>query len=315
MKRVTLMLILLAFSYSAFAKDNLPKLANVKSLAGIDKINFDSPINKNLDKFNSKSALTSLSLNKYKADKNAYTPKRFNFSINPYIWFMAVGGTVGYFEGEKFAFNKSFSDAVKYLKMAAAAAGKFKYDRVSFVYDISYVNLKGFGTEIPENTRGITNSNWTVKQTLYDLFISYLFPSKNKSTMIDVYVGTRIWALNTEATIMVNDTVTKGTDGLTEVVQKQYMTGFDNTWVDPVIGVNSEFRLGKQWFAYAKGDIGGFSVNSQMTWQLTAGAAYLISPNWPVSLGFKYVGVNYDKNAINWTVNDYGPALSIGYRY
>ena len=313
MKRITLVLVLLAFSYSAFAKDNLPKLADVKSLAGIDKINFDSPINKNLDKFNSKSALTSLSLNKYKADKNAYTPKRFNFSINPYIWFMAVGGTVGYYQGEKYAFNKSFSDAVKYLKMAAAAAGKFKYDRVSFLYDISYVNLKGFGTEVPQG-RGIVSSNWTVKQTLYDLFLSYLFPSKNKSTMVDIYVGTRIWAVETEATIIINDTIT--TKGGTTIVPTTYTNpAYSNTWVDPVIGVNSEFRLGKQWFAYAKGDIGGFSVNSQMTWQLTAGAAYLISPNWPVSLGFKYVGVNYDKDARNWTVNDYGPALSIGYRY
>jgi len=307
------MLIILAFSYSAFAKDNLPKLAEVKSLAGIDKISFDSPISKNLDKFNSKSALTSLSLSKKKADKNAYTPKAFSFSINPYIWFMAVGGTVGYGpDGGKYAFNKSFSDAVKYLKMAAAAAGKFKYKQVSFVYDISYVNLKGFGTEVPQGN-GIVSSNWTVKQTLYDLFLSYLFPSKNKNTMIDIYVGTRIWAVETEATFILNDTLHTESGNIPPGEYKD--PAFSNTWVDPVIGVNSEFRLGKQWFAYAKGDIGGFSVNSQMTWQLTAGAAYLISPNWPVSLGFKYVGVNYDKDARNWTVNDYGPLLSIGYRY
>lgn len=314
MKKIALLLLILAFSYSANAKNNFPKLAEIKNLASIDKISFDSPVNKNLEKFNTKSVLAPLSLSKNNADKNVYKPKRFNFSINPYVWFMAVGGTVGYYEGEKFAFNKSFSDAVKYLKMAAAVAGKFKYDRVSFVYDISYINLKGFGTELPEG-RGIVSSNWTVKQTLYDLFLSYLFPSKNKNVMVDVYLGTRIWALETEATLMVNDTVLTGTDGYTEVVQQQKQTGFSNTWVDPVLGVNSEFRLGQQWFAYLKGDIGGFSVNSQMTWQMTGGFAYLISPNWPVTFGFKYVGVNYDKNARNWTVNNYGPTLSIGYRY
>ncbi len=313
MKRITFMLILLAFSYSAVAKDNLPKLAGVKNLAGIDKIRYDAPINKNLEKFNSTSALTSLALNKDKADKNIYKPKRFNFSINPYFWFMAVGGTVGYYDGQKYGFNKSFSDAVKYLKMGAAVAGKFKYDRVSFVYDISYVNLKGFGTEVPQG-RGIVSSNWTAKQTLYDLFLSYLFPSKNKDVMVDVYLGTRIWALETEATIIINDTITS--KGGTVIEPKTNTApAYSNTWVDPVLGVNSEFRIGKQWFAYLKGDIGGFSVNSQMTWQMTGGFAYLISPNWPVTFGMKYVGVNYDKNARNWTVNDYGPTLSIGYRY
>lgn len=236
-------MLLFALCFNASAKDSNPKLADIKNLAGIDNVSFDSPVIKNLQKFNSKSALTSLSLKKYNADKNAYTPKKFNFSINPYAWFAAVGGIVGYTpDGYKYGFNKSFSDAVKYLKMAAAVAGKFKYERVSFVYDISYVNLKGFGTEFP-NGKGIASANWTVKQTIYDLFLAYLFPSKSKATMIDVYLGTRVWALNNGSTI-------------TDTLGKQEMHEFDNTWVNPVIGVNSEFVIGNQWAAYLKGDVG-----------------------------------------------------------
>lgn len=329
MKSIVLFLFVLAFSFNAAAQEKYPELASVKDLSSLNsnksEFQIDKslsiknsnetslPVIKNLSKINSRSALTLKSIEK----KKAYTPKVFNFSINPYVWFMAVGGTVGYYEDQKFAFNKSFSDAVKYLKMAAAVAGKFKYKRVSFVYDISYVNLKGFGTEVPaENAPHILSSNWTVKQTLYDLFLTYLFPSKSKSAMVDIYVGTRIWALNTEATIMRADTI-QPADGYTIVDTTQSQKGYNNTWVDPVIGVNSEFVLSKdrKWIAYAKGDIGGFGVNSQMTWQMTAGAGYMLSPNFPLTLGFKYVGVNYDKEAKNWTVNDYGPILSIGYRY
>ena len=52
-----------------------------------------------------------------------------------------------------------------------------------------------------------------------------------------------------------------------------------------------------------------------MTWQITGGFGYLITPQFPVTFGIKYVGVNKDKDNKSWTVNEYGPTLSIGYRY
>ena len=304
MKKIALLLILLAFSYSAIAKDNLPKLADVKNLASIDKITFNSPINKSTDKFNSKSSLTSLSLSKKNADKSAYTPKKFNFSIIPYAWFASIGGTVGEFDGEKYGFNKGFT--FKNLHMYAAFIGKIKYERVSFVFDISYVNYKSFGTTSQNpNLPQELSANTTAKQWVSDLFIAYLFPSKSKKTMVDIYGGGRLWNLDLEATILKPD----GTQNTAP--------GYSNSWLDPVVGVNAEFLLSKdmKWAAWTKGDIGGFGVNSQMTWQMNVGVAYMLSKNIPLTLGFKYLGVNYYKNNLNWTVNEYGPTLGIGFRY
>ena len=124
--------------------------------------------------------------------------------------------------------------------------------------------------------------------------------------MVDIYAGGRLWNLDVESTIIDN--------GNTNNVK---MGQYTNSWFDPVIGVNAEYVLSKdmKWAAWTKGDIGGFGVNSQMTWQMNAGFAYMLSPNFPLALGFKYVGVNYDKTARNWTVNEYGLTLGIGYRY
>ncbi|HQY52510.1 MAG TPA: hypothetical protein PLD63_09085 [Ignavibacteria bacterium] len=306
MKKITLFFLLFAFSFNINAQGNYPKLQNVKSLSSLKFEKKDSPLDKNLEKFNSEIPLNSLSLKKDLTNQSASKPKKFSFSIIPYVWFTSIGGTVGYGpNGEKYGFNKSFSDAVKYLKMAAAVTGKIKYERVSFVYDISYLNLKGFGTEIPVSTPQILSSNWTVKQAIYDLFLAYLFPSTSRTVRVDVYAGGRLWNLDVESTIIDN----------TSTVAK--MGQYTNSWFDPVIGINAEYLLSKdmKWAAWTKGDIGGFGVNSQMTWQMNAGFAYLLSPNVPLSLGFKYVGVNYDKTARNWTVNEYGLTLGIGYRY
>lgn len=48
---------------------------------------------------------------------------------------------------------------------------------------------------------------------------------------------------------------------------------------------------------------------------MNVGVAHMLSKNIPLTFGFKYLGVNYYKNNLNWTVNEYGPTLGIGYRY
>ena len=310
MKNIALFLFLFAFCLSLSAQGSYPKLSSVKSLASIDKMSFDSPINKNSDKFNSEGILAPLSLTKNKADKNATTPKKFNFSIMPYAWFASIGGTVGQFQGETFSFNKGFTFAN--LHMYAAFVGKIKYERVSFVFDISYVNYKRFGaTSNDPDFPQLLSANTTAKQAVYDLFIAYLFPSKSKKTMVDIYGGGRLWNLDLEATVTRPSVTNPSTD------TTNTEPGYSNSWLDPVIGVNAEYVLDSKgkWGAWTKGDIGGFGVNHSMTWQMNVGVAYMLSPNWPLTLGFKYLGINYYKNNLNWTVNEYGPTLGIGYRY
>lgn len=305
MRKIVLSLVLSAFCYTASAQENYIKVPVVNNLASIDKSNYDSPIDKNLEKFNSKNVLTSLSLKKNKGDKNATTPKAFSFSIAPYFWALAIGGTLSIpNEDQYFTFNKSFSDAVKNLKMAAMVYGKFRYKRVSFLYDIGYINLKRFGATAPQGL-GLLSANVTAKQLLADLSISYLFPSKSKSTMVDVYVGTRMLDLDIEATVILDSGITS----------RSRMSAYKNTWLSPLLGVNSEFMLSPSWLAYARGDIGGFGINEQMTWQLAAGAGYNFSPHFFTTFGFKYVGFNYYKTDYKWTVNDYGFVAALGYRY
>lgn len=305
MKNITLVLLLFVFCVSGYARDNYPKLAEVKSLASIDKITFASEIDKNADISGSADILNSLSSNRKLSDVNKTKPKKFNFSIIPYGWFAATGGTVGEGpNGSVYGFNKGFT--FDNLHMYAAFMGKIKYERVSFVFDISFFSKKAFDAvaENPNLPKDFS-ADWTAKQAVYDLFIAYLFPSKSKKTMVDIYGGGRFWNLDLESTI----TETSG--------DSSKYKSYSNSWLDPVIGVNAEFVLDKKgkWAAWTKGDIGGFGVNSQMTWQMNVGIAYMLSPNFPLGFGFKYLGVNYYKDKFNWTVNEYGPTISIGYRY
>ncbi|HMQ70671.1 MAG TPA: hypothetical protein PKA90_16945, partial [Ignavibacteria bacterium] len=97
MKNILVLVLLIAFSFNAIGKDKYPVLSEVKDLADINKIelnsSFSKSIDKSLEKYNSDNDLSSLSLNNKISDKSSSAPKKFNFSIMPYAWFAAIGGT------------------------------------------------------------------------------------------------------------------------------------------------------------------------------------------------------------------------------
>ena len=66
------------------------------------------------------------------------------------------------------------------------------------------------------------------------------------------------------------------TDLRTEINGRHGLPKFDDdkTWVDPVIGLQGRLELTERWEAFAEGDIGGFGVGSDITWDWVAGIGY-----------------------------------------
>lgn len=284
MKSTFVIILLLIFSSSVFAQTNPGLNLNDKSL-GIG------------NKGNAK---------ELNGEIVAAKTKDFTFTINPYLWLTGVGGSVGipdisdgyppYVE-----FNKSFSDLAGSLKFALMVAGKFKYKKVSLLYDVDYMNLKDFDATVPEGY-GFASANPSFKQLTIDLALAYSIGTGSKNVSLDVYGGTRIWSLKTEITF-------NGTNGT------QVMKSGDKSWVDPIFGLQANFLLSKQWYSYVKTDFGGFGINSDWTYMLIGGVGYKFSPQWNTSFGLKYLGVSLDKDKTVWKVNEAGLLLSLGYIY
>jgi hypothetical protein len=298
MKKIFLTVVLLVFSANLFALDSYPDLKSISKLSDLK-------------------SEKSLMKNDITATKKV---KKFEFSINPYIWAVCVGGTVAipsithngvtYPSNYNYSFNKTASDAISNLKMAAMFDGRFKYERVSFLYDVVYVNLKGFDAALPGNFDSLAGhstsqvtANTTTKELIIDLAIGYEFPQKNKGFFLNGYLGARLWSVDAEITL--NDAF----DG------KQYMGSKSNSWLDPILGMNAQWIYAKnKWGTVVKGDLGGFGVNSQFTIMMAVIQQYRISPIFDINLGFKWLAVNYNKDASVWNVNNYGALLGFGVR-
>ncbi len=234
--------------------------------------------------------------------------KDFSFTVNPYIWMMGATGTVGVPNTpsgypRSVSFNETFADAVGNIKFAFMAGGKFKYKSVSLLYDIVYANMKAFDVANPSG-QGLATGDVTLKEFVTDLALAYRIPSKSTATFVDVYAGTRIWAMDQEITL----------DPVDPNLQSKMFSN-SNSWVDPLIGVKADFTMAKDWFTYVKMDFGGFGVSSDWTLMALAGCGYKFNQNWNTSLGIKYLGLEYNKDNLYLNVDEYGLALTLGYWY
>lgn len=305
MKTITSLILVLVFSLSVMAKGSFPELKSIAKLSDIKEKKTLNQISPNI--FKEKRIL---SLSKATDNKPSKKANKFTFSINPYLWTVAVGGDVSIPQIDKtFSFNVSFSDAIKNLKMAFMVNGKFKYDRVSLLYDIVYYKLKNFGATLPVDTIQYTgktigkpvSANTTITNTIMDLALAYVFPQQTPGFSLTGYLGTRIWMTNNGITLI-------------DSTGKQDMLEADKTWVDPILGLNGEWVLSKHWGLDIKGDIGGFGVNSQFTLMLATVVAYRVSDNFNILGGIKYLGVNYVDSGYETNLNQYGFVLGVGLR-
>lgn len=283
MKSILLMLFAFAITLNVSAQD-------VKEL----------PVIRNLNQINGNKSAGKTE------DKKTPKPRDFGFTINPYVWFMAVGGTVGVPTTpsgypKTYEFQKSISDGLKNLKMAAMIGGKLRYKQVSLYYDFVYINLKRFGVKVPDGY-GIVSANTTNKELITDLSVGYKIPSKSKTTTVNAYAGVRIWNLESEMTFI-------------DLQNASKMVSKTTSWVDPIIGIHANFLMGKKWFSYIRSDFGGFNANSAYSFMIMGGVGYDFTPHFNSSFALRDLSVDYNKNGTRWNVNQYGFLISLGYRY
>lgn len=232
--------------------------------------------------------------------KKTSKEKDFTFTVNPYLWTVAVGGSVQLPETQPYYFSLAFTDAVKNLKMAAMIAGRFKYKSVSLLYDAVYVKLKP-DLSVPVYTGYISGTD-EIEEFTGDFSLAYRLPIKNKNIQLDFYGGTRVWSMSNKLDLTASNGSTFSRDT-------------SKTWADPIFGMGGNFIFSEKWYSYIKADIGGFGVSSDWTSAFMWGFGYKFSDNWNTTLGFKRIYIDYNKDKFIWNVSEYGLLFSLGYQF
>ena len=85
----------------------------------------------------------------------------------------------------------------------------------------------------------------------------------------------------------------------------------DESWVDPIVGMRFRAQLSPSFYFRAEGDIGGFDVGSDLTWQAMAGFGWSFRDNGGLFLGYRALGTDYSDGGFTYDLVAHGPLIGL----
>lgn len=87
------------------------------------------------------------------------------------------------------------------------------------------------------------------------------------------------------------------------------------TWIDPIVGLRVQQRLGERWGLFGGATFGSFDVSSEEYWQVIAGVAYRLSEHTSIALAYRIMSVDYHQAGFVYDAQTSGPNLGLLIRF
>lgn len=82
-------------------------------------------------------------------------------------------------------------------------------------------------------------------------------------------------------------------------------------WVDPFVGFRGQFQLWENWHLVGRGDIGGFGVSSELTWNVYGALGVQLNDRTTAELGYRYLHIDYRSGGFLYDMAIKGPYLGL----
>ena len=224
----------------------------------------------------------------------------WEFRLTPYAWLTAIDGTTGP-QGFPAEIDAGFDDIFDVLEMAAALQFEARRDRWGFMADAFYAELGTSGI-LPGPLK--TNIDLDVEQFLGE-FVVFYRASESPRSLVDLYAGIRYNSISLDLQATTNGPL---------LARGDQRSG-DKRWGDPIIGVRTQWDLNDSWFLAAKGDIGGFEVSSEFTWNLQASIGYRVNESVSLELGYRYFDTDYSDSGFTYDIAQSGAVIGINFTF
>ena len=230
----------------------------------------------------------------------AVRSKDWEFSTVTYGWFAGAEGDIDVIGPvEPVGLDLSFGDVLDAFKFAFMGAAEARRDRLILMGDILFFHL---GTDKGINIRNQDFLDAELDSRTLDItaMAGYRVTDKGPLT-VDLLAGGRLNFLK-------NTLQLEGPNRSEEGEVKE-------TWLDPLVAARANVPLGGKVSMTLYGDIGGFGVGSDVTWQAIGTVNYNISPKWRLMGGYRYFQVDYDKGDFLYDVAQKGPIVAVRYTF
>lgn len=229
------------------------------------------------------------------------TNKKWGFLVEPYILFPYIQGNVGVGSTITLPVDADPGDIFSNLQFGGMIYLEANTDKWAITSDYVLMMLKQDVT--PTNL--ISSGTVELTQSIWELAGLYRLNS-----FIEVGIGGRLNYLpvSTEA---VRNVLPEGSENLSGSHSK--------TFYDPIIITRLATAIKGKWLLQFRGDLGGFGVGSDFTWQIQAYAGYKFKKLFQLTAGYRMLGINYDKGdyaeRFIFDVNEFGPVVRFGFNF
>ncbi|WP_151705354.1 hypothetical protein [Nitrincola alkalilacustris] len=160
--------------------------------------------------------------------------------------------------------------------------------------DLTYASLSD-----SENLSGIPVKG-SVRQSSFTAAAGYQVVNE-PDLSIDALFGARFWqvraSVNTPAPLP---------------IQSASKT---ESWTDPILAARMNARISPEWSFILYGDIGGFGVGSEKTWQWVGTMNYQLRDDLYLSGGYRQMKVDFDDGRTRVDVEMSGPIIGMTLRF
>jgi len=219
---------------------------------------------------------------------------KWHYVAEIYLMFPNMSGNIQVAELPPVEVDANVGDIFGHLKMGAMFYFEATNDNWAITSDLIYMKL---GQDVVPG-HVVTGGDVTMKQTAWEIA-----GLKRITPWLDGGLGGRLVSLYTGLNI--------------ETTRETREGSASKTWVDPIIIVRSQGAIKDKWLLQFRGDIGGFGVGSDFSWQIQANVGYRFSKLFQTTIGYRYIGIDYDKGdgieRFVYDVDTYGMVLRLGF--
>lgn len=256
----------------------------------------------------------------------------WTFAFTTYGWLPWISGDLTV-KGRSFDVDISAGQVIDALDWSGIPAwfsyAEARNGRVSLFNDIVYSKLSGSGDFAKSGPGGLATLSGNVKadyeQAIIEVGAAYEILSGVSpglgSAAFDVLAGGRYW--NQETTVAANTEISAPLDALPIIGGRRVARSGSVDWVDPFIGARLRQQLAPGQNLTLRGDIGGFDVGSEFTWQVLATYDFqlCVTDRYTLDgyLGYRALSVDYSQGSGN---NRYefdalmqGPVMGVTMRF
>ena len=218
----------------------------------------------------------------------------WEFTLSPYAWAAGLNGSVG-IGNVVSEVDLSFGDILENLDIGAMLHFEARKGRWAFLFDGFWLKL-----DADADTPGplFSGANVEVEELRLAALVSYRV--LEGSTTLDLLAGASYFSIDTELNLL------PGQVSAASLSQSE-------DWVDPVIGFHLRHEHCERWFTMLRGEVGGFDLGSDLTWQVMGGVGYRVGESSDVFFGYRHLKIDYSEN--NFTYDTETSSFILGMNF